>query len=310
MDIRLNPDPLPHQQAAANLYIEGLAAMFFNHRQRTWDVAFLRDTKHDFTLTIKNNGYQQVCPTKIDLNTSRIEVYATKPVTPNWNQYPNGFWFHDSFSRTSTTNHPKDFRWVVDLSNRTELPLHVAVWLRPRPGKGRTVLTIGDAIFYTEAITSYELMVAPFGTALMRRFGKINELIGTDINCESGGEVVIKIDGRECDRLPYVPGSPYTITLSNHEPATNIIPDEKKRGNYKMGDFRLYYDLVGVLGQYDMFCPQTIIRTRDCDCETVQVSALDRSGELPEDAGGGPSRGGDEPYEQGGGAAAEGEPGR
>ena len=281
MNVKLNPDPLPHGEATANLLIEGLSVMFFNDVARSWDVLFLRDEAHDFTLTIKGNGYRQKCPEKIDLKTSRIEISATKPIAPDWNQFPRGFWFRDPFGRRSSSSHPEDFRWVVDLSS-SELPLHVSVQLKRTPGKGLTRLNVGDVIFYTAARTDDELRLALFDGSFTLPFGKTNELVGADIRCENGGEVIVRIDGKECDRLPHVPGKPYTITLSNHEPQSNRIPDEKVVGQYKRGDFRLYYDVLTVFGKYDLFCPATVIRTRDCDCETVQVSSLGGSAALPE----------------------------
>jgi hypothetical protein len=275
MVVKLNPAQLDHSRATAHLLIKGLSVMLFNPapEQKRWEVAFPREKKHLLELTIEGNGHQQTCPEEIDLETSHIDISVTKPIVPDWKQFPRGFWFRNPFSRRLLANHYEDFRWVPDFCSFSDFPLHGRVRLK-KPGKKCTILTVGNVIFYTKEHSYYELHQSLMNDNIIVPLGKANNQVGADIRCENGGEVIVRIDGRECARLRHVPGKPYTITLSNQEPKSNKIPADRIVGKYKRGDFKLYYNLLDVDVKFDLLCPDTIYKSRDCDCETVHVSNL------------------------------------
>ena len=277
MPVLLSPEPQNHQQATANIYIEGLGLMHFDLERRTWDITFPRNGDHKLILSIERNGQEQIPSREIDPGVSSIEISAEGAIPPDWAQFPGGYWFSGSFNRRGTNNHDEDFRWVTDLANFFELPLHGVVRRRSELGASFISLTtasVPNVIFYTKSTTFYELTLAPLGLPLFYTFGKTNRMVGADIFCEEGGAVIVKIDGTEYAHLPHMPGSPYEITMSNYEPFGQKIPADRKVGEFKRADFRLYYELVDVFAGYDMHCPVTVLHTRDCDCDVVRVSNI------------------------------------
>lgn len=279
MAVTIAPAELNHIRATANLSVEGLAMTHFDAARRIWEINFLRNTDHTLTLVVSGNGVFREIP--IDRTVQSISVSAVRGIMPDFEQFPNGYWFSNQFFlRRIDQGHPEDFRWVPDLANRFEFLLHAQV--RPRDAISSstidsvTELTIPNVIFYTRQRTWYPLtqaigpLVDPFA------LGKTNTMIGADIFCEDGGAVVIEIGGERWE-LPHVPGSPYQIEFENSDSKRfPVPPDQLIQGEFIKGDFALYYEFLDVAGaHYDMLCPAEVYRSSDCDCNPSFVSHFD-----------------------------------
>ena len=280
MTATLSPDVLDHGQVTANLYLEGLAIMHFDHQVTTWEIDFLRNAKHTLLLSIEGNGHSGD-PVVIDPSSPHdIEIIVEDGIAPDWAQFPNGYWFsNETFNRRADLGHPEDFRWVTDLANQSEFLLHGLV--RKRTGTlgpsltSISKVTVKDVIFYTKGKTEYVLTQALLGIPNQLPYGKTNTVVGADIVCADTGVVVIKIDGQVYQRLPHVPNSPYKISLENSESRSSILPQERILGDFLVGDFFLFYDFLDVLGlTYDMVCPLSLLHSDDCDCNVGFVSSF------------------------------------
>ena len=278
----LSPTQLDHNLATANLYLEGLAIMHFDHAQTTWEINFLRNEKHTLLVRLNGNGHSNETLTLDSDSPHEIEIIVEGGNAPNQAQFPNGYWFSDeTFHRRADLGHPEDFRWVPDLANRSEFLLHGLVRRRPTGTLGPALssvskVSVSDVIFYTVGKTDYVQTQALLYVPSPFPFGKTNTVVGADILCADTGAVVIKIDGTEYKRLPHVPNSPYQITLENSESRGPILPPDRVVGEFLVGDFNLVYDFLDVpFLQYNMFCPKTVLRTDDCDCNVGFVSRFD-----------------------------------
>ena len=280
MRIRLDPPELEHTQATANLTVEGLALTHFDKSKKTWEINFLRDKNHKFTLKVRGNITKEIV---IDAAVKSIEVSTVKGRDPDFDQFPNGYWFsHELFIRPFDQGHDEDFRWVQNLANRAEFLLHARVRRRMEGKLGGTIdsvteLSVPNVIFYTRQKTWYPLTPAIEDIPGIFPIGKTNTMIGADIFCEDKGEVVIAIDGKEWVRLPHVSGSPYQIEFENADTKRfPVPPDELIAKKFIKGDFALYYEFLDVTGaKYDMLCPERVYRSSDCDCNPAFVSTFD-----------------------------------
>jgi hypothetical protein len=277
MTIQLNPAVLEHNQATANLFVSGLCILHFDINRRVWEINFLRNSDHTFTLNISGNGYNVS-----EEVGERLEVTTVDGIAPDWNQFPNGYWFsNERFNRGAAQGHDEDFRWVPDLANNWEFLLHGRPRRKPRLGPtidSITKVELANVLFYTWLKTGYNLTLALGRVPSPIPFGETNETVGADIVCKAGGAIVIKLNGKEY-RLPHVPNSPYTIELENtdsnpHQPP----PPERIIGDFLLGDFYLYYDFVDVkqpIGfTYDVVCRLKLFKSDDCDCNPAFVSSF------------------------------------
>lgn len=280
MALSLDPAQLVHHQATANLYVEGLALTHFDIPTKTWEINFLRNSDHVFTLTVRGNSRDK--DVTITPNRQTIRVYTNGGIDQDFEQFPNGYWFsREFFFRRGDLGHPEDFRWVLNLANRFEFLLHGLV----RPGELRsgstirsvTKLIVPNAIFYTKSRTDYPLTSAVLGIPDFAPLGRTNTTIGADILCREGGEIVIEIDGEVWHRLPHVPNSPYEITFENNDTKRFAVPpDQLIEKKFIRGDFVLYYEFLDVVGaHYDMLCPDHVYHSSDCDCNPAFVSRFD-----------------------------------
>ncbi len=277
----LNPAVLAHHRATANLYVEGLALTHFDLGTKTWDVNFLRNSDHTFTLVVSGNGFPED-PLRIDQSVRSIRISTVNGIEPDFEQFPNGYWFSNQFFfRRTDLGHAEDFRWVPNLANRAEFLLHALV----RPGAIKsgsavdsvTELSIPNVVFYTKSRTDYPLTQSLLDIPDLLPIGKTNTTIGADILCDEGGAILIEIDGEEWARLPQVSGSPYLITFENSDNKRfPVAPEELIAGEFIKGDFALYYEFLDVFGaHYDMLCPKHVYKTSDCDCNPTFVSRFD-----------------------------------
>ena len=275
MTALLNPPELPHDQATANLSVEGLALTHFDKASKSWEIEFLRNAYHDFELSITGRD-------PIDLrDVETITISTVRGIEPDFEQYPNGCWFSgQEFNRRRDEGHPEDFRWVPDFANRTEFPLHALV--RRREVLGRDIrsvatLTIPNVVFYTKQKEALPLNQTVLGIPFFVLFGKTDKTIGADISCEEGGQIIITIDGNELDPLPHVPGSPHQIEFKNKDMRTEEGPVIEILGrSFVKGDFALTYQALNFLGvQSEMLCEAPITKSGDCDCNPNTVSTFD-----------------------------------
>jgi hypothetical protein len=275
MTALLNPAELNHNQATANLFIEGLSVTHFKKPQKTWEINFLRNAQHKLRLDVTGKD-----PIYIEPGVP-ITISTVRGIVPDFEQFPNGYWFsNQQFNRITDQGHDEDFRWVPDLANRFEFTLHALVRNRETFGQGVdsiNKLSVPNVVFFTREKTWYSLTQAVFNIPDILPYGRTNTTIGADIFCEEGGEVVIEIDGREYARLRHVAGSPHQIEFENsdsaHRPGEIIDIFGRK---FIKGDFALNYGFLNVIGiHYEMLCPSNVFHSDDCDCNPSFVSSFD-----------------------------------
>jgi hypothetical protein len=248
---------IPHNTATATLTIDGLIICCFNPTNHVWDLAVLhKDDQtavppcpHELKLKVLTRPAIQL-PNPTDLIT--FETVNPQPVDYA-GTYPRGFFDNgpitDRTDAPTTADALENFRWVLDLEDPADVPNVTGL---KRPSVPPTRVLISNAVFYTSAITSRELYrvedgvdpngLSPgqLGHALL---GRTNDRVAADIFCATGGEVVIKVNGVELDRLPHRPGNPWQITLMN------LCTRNPSGHRFDKGDFHLFYDALNFTGQ-------------------------------------------------------------
>ena len=159
---------LPHEEATANLLIDGLAICCFNSKvtPKRWEVGFLRHPVHNLTITAVRGGDRR--EHQIDTAAIKIEFKTLNGVTPDYNQFKGGFFDVEKLDRPKRKKKPADddhkenFRWTLDLDNKDDVD-HGKIKRLLRPAYGATVAYIDDALFYTNDQTPTSLYLVPEG---------------------------------------------------------------------------------------------------------------------------------------------------
>jgi hypothetical protein len=205
-----------NSNAIATVIIEGLAIACHNSTTNKWQVGFLRKDSHFprikiFQLDSANNEISTL--TTYDLAAGdKVFITVNNPVAPaNW-KYET----FQLFNRQSTTN-MKDLRWMLDMEG-TELHDSSVSWQNGT--FGTNYLEIENSIFYTAKVTtdSYQKQrVDQSGTAQPETLGRIGRAIGADLECDSGGSIVITIQSEKKRIITLAPqtGVRYEIFFDN-----------------------------------------------------------------------------------------------
>lgn len=277
---------LNHAAATATLRLDGLAVCCFNKASKQWQVGFLYQQDHDVHLSVSTFDGQEVVPPTPVPRGSHVSITTDKGVRPDYeNTFQGGFFSNGPVNRKvdPPPAAKKNFRWVVDMEDSSEID-HGRVRLK-RPTNPLVFTTVSDAVFYNHRVTParpHHFYVLPDGQnpnnckpgELDRyEFGRVNDEIAGDIECEEGGAVIIKIDGNELRRLEAAPGRRYVIEMSNlrHHHA----PPDSGSPKLELTDFSLYYDIVEVDRKFCMWGVPDPRRSNRVSCNIARFGSID-----------------------------------
>ena len=270
--------PLPHDDATANLVIDGLAICCFDKGTKDrWDVGFLRHKQHNHVLLLTIDGHPHPPIEFVDEKGTIIRIKTDQGVSP-FNDFPLGFFDKGPISVDDRKKPPKDldaaenFRWTINLEEPVlDIGHGKGKLLKPKSLSNMTRALIENAVFYTarrplktllRLLNTDDAATMSDPQLALLRFGKTNDLIGADITCKLGGGINIIIERPnqqpETIPLPHRPGNPWQISLTNlrpglaelhrsetgegshsgHEPQLTLRADKPRKG-----DFQLYYDI-------------------------------------------------------------------
>jgi hypothetical protein len=283
--------PLNHQNATANLRIDGLAICCFNQKEGLWEVGYMRHPEHELLL---NLGDGKPLPIPVDARVIRIET--ENGARPDYGkEFPNGFFDfgpipdrkRDRFSLTP--DEKENFRWAMNLDEGADVP-HGTITLKPPPYPV-TMCYISDALLYTLEITPENMFLLPLAddpnmmsarSLDQRLYGKTADEIGVDITCAAGGRIRITIDDKEVASLEHRDGQPWAISLMNMRVGHN---HHGGNGNghmhqaevaavaaFEQGDFQIYYDSLDVTGdKFSLWGRISEIMSGRTDCNTPWI---------------------------------------
>ena len=253
--------PLPHDEATANLFFDGLGICCFN-RQNVWEIGFLRDDNHDHQLILDIDGFPDMPMSIVDEPGVVIRIKTVGGISPH-TQFPKGYFgsgtVTDRKKRPTSLDEAENFGWVIDLEKPGDID-HGAGHLTKPPGFPVTRTFIEKAVFYTESLPVkrlHRLFDSDDGDGLSdpefdaRLFGRANDLIGADITCDAINIVIETTHGAPTTipPLPHRPGNPWQISLTNMRstPVTTLREKDRNRAMKlrrhprRKGDFQLYY---------------------------------------------------------------------
>lgn len=275
--------PPQYGTAVAALSIDGLGICCFNRRDKIWEIAFLREEKHQLMLGIKEvdragkiikdvGTFGPLGPSKL------IQFSVDNFSDVHLNDFPQGFFrAAPGFSRDGDENY--DFRWIVDFVEKNG-----GFKKLKKPAFVVTIVRIPNALFYTKRVTTDSVLIAPDdstdpekdGTVL----GRTNEVVGAALYAKpiSTGQKFIHIQHAQdttttpeplVDPLPQVPGHLYEISLTNLD-TTKARADRAFVGkNYVKGDFQKFYEIMDCVNSTKLAIfapPRGGIRSVDGDC--------------------------------------------
>jgi hypothetical protein len=251
---------LPHDNATANLVIDGLAICCFNRKHKPdprWEIGLLRHPDHHLEIMAVRGSERR--PYSIPQTARSIEFTTSRGQKPDYSTYKDGFFDVEKLDRPKRNKPPVDpdhrenYRWTLDLDDDNDCAHGKIVDIHP-PSYGATVAYLDNALLYTITQTPSILYLVPEGfdprcksEAELERYklGLTNDQIGADITCKTNGAIIILVDGEEIDRLDHVPGDPWHICILNMRPHDHHPPPlQGNTCDLERGDFQLYYDAV------------------------------------------------------------------
>jgi len=259
--------PLTHDEATANLSIDGLAICCFNKGDKQWEVGYLHHPHHPHNLVLNIDGHPQT-PISLASAFNVISIKATGGQSP-FGKFPLGFFDKDPIAnrkkRPKSIDEAENFRWAINLEEPPADIGHGSGHLH-KPSFPVTRAFIEKAVFYTQTLPQKSLtrlFVGEDGTTMpddqfkRNLFGRTNNVIGADITCDRIDVVIVFGDGRRQTLEPplvHRPGDPWQISLTNMRPDANVFDsasqsDEHSHGSAvglvrnkpNKGDFDLYY---------------------------------------------------------------------
>jgi len=286
-----------HENATANLLIDGLAICSFNAGARRWEVGYMRHPKHQLGLDLGNGSDPLIIPREARV----INIETVDGVMADYEgEFPLGFFDGGPVpDRTRdqsgmNTDEKENFRWTMNLDEGADVP-QGRIMLKPPPYPV-TMAYISDAVFYTAALTPKNLFLLPLGAdpstmseAVLDKhlYGKEADQIGADVHCAAGGGIKVTIDGEELPPLPHKPGSPWKIMLMNMRPFMMHNAAHEKMDivetdgifDLEQGDFQIYYDAVNVTGEkFSLWGHRSHMFSGRTDCNPTWVGRTSLEG--------------------------------
>ncbi len=260
----------PFDGATATILIEGLAICSFspNPNNQRGDVGFLRpaDPEHSLKLIFETNDPNNprlvfpISPSdKIVIGAKNQNVAAEPLCTFSELEFKQG-----TFDRkTPLNNHPKDFRWTLDVGTVADEVKQPQPKSTGESGKiPVTFAYIYDAVFYTNDITNQEVALLPNnmtdanhldanGELTPFVLGKGNVEVAADIVCNADGEVTVMVIGSdgtvkldESLKDSEKQGKPHRVRLQNIEAPKHI---------WVKDDFHFYYEALGFSPDFEVW---------------------------------------------------------
>lgn len=239
---------LNHNEAIARVTVDGLAICCFNSGAKKWDLAFLRLPQPTCHMLVLNVEGEQ--PIQLGETTRLVSFETVNGRFPDG--FPRGFFDNGPIINRRLPPSPgaatENFRWVIDLEDNNDVPHGFAGLKQPPLRIGLTRAFIQNAVFYTLNVSPQNLILVHDNVNPNPpmpdppRLGRTNDEISADMFCNPGGEVIIKIDGREKFRKPHRSGNPWKICLTN----LCILPPPDT--HFRKGDFQNFYEVIEISG--------------------------------------------------------------
>lgn len=281
--------PLPHDEATATVFVDGLGVCCYNRADKKWDLAFLHDDQeeceHRLVLLVDGNS---IVDDDVLQSASLIEIIAENPLTKSYPGSPNGFFDLGPLSHRErqevpthepSTDEEQNFRWTINLEDQGDVP-HGHVTLR-KPDFPLTRAYIHNGVFYTAKRSDNNLLLTlntenpndmhDPAEIQAHTLGKTNDRIAADIFCDPDngkGKIIIRVNGTVEMEVPHRAGSPWEIRL------TNLCESSGSTGaTFEKGDFHHFYDVLkGFTRRHAIWGPPTALLSGRTDCDTVFMS--------------------------------------
>ena len=241
--------PLNHNEAIAQVLVDGLGVCCFNSADTKWDLAFLRlpqPSCHDLILDVEGEELRH-----LDASVTKISFETVNGRFPDG--FERGYFDNGPVDRHVLPNpgpETENFRWAIDLEDDHDVPHGFRGLKRPPANIGLTRAFIQNAVFYTLDVSEQELILVhdnenPNQMRDPPFLGLTNNEIAADIFCEDDGELIISINDHETFRKAARPGTPWKISLTNLCPYFPF-PDVA----FRKGDFQNFYHVIRVNGPH------------------------------------------------------------
>lgn len=263
----------------AALTFDGLGICSFNNSLKAWEVAFIRDAEHELTVKVREVDHagkiiRDMNRIPIDASRRLIKLSVDNGSVAHFTQFNKGFFRTPSASPSRLGDDNYDFRWVIDFIGREVLNGNFRTFNKQM---AVTIVTVPNALFYTQRVTTDSVILAPEGTERPEDFpvfGRTNELIGAAIYARPPGMIKLEYampNGTPTgsvteDPLPQVDGHIYEISFMNMDDEGR---SRKVVGSYAEGDFHRLYNIIGVTGarKYSLFAPRRYhLLSEEGDC--------------------------------------------
>ena len=235
--------PLSHDDVTATVSVTGLALGCYNQTTQNYEVGLMRVSCHVLTIeVIKQLEYGDSSRLKFEIDDKhRIFIDTENGILPENPIYTDG----ETFDRTDGSHDNEDFRWVVDfekeLNSNNEVALKTPV---DKDGKTFPVteMYVEKPLLYADQelfVLDNFLLVDKNNEGDPTTFGLFTEGIKADLRCQTGGAVVLRIDGPQGFQvhLPHILGQTHLIKVDNTCPEDKDNPAEST-------DFTLYYSVI------------------------------------------------------------------
>ncbi len=245
---------LDHAKATVTISVAGIALTCINKLEgNRCEIGMLRCDRHTPLLDIQRIELDpetrtpissSLIPHSLNLNEDLLINVVYPEAGGGGPCFPRGTstYLRREFDRLDDTGDDEDFRWIPDLEGPE---FHGRKLKINHKSKLQPTIFLTEGILYArhksdERFARYSVK----GRASQAALGKLAGVIGADITCEDGGEIVlsnvsrgaIREDGSRCSvRLPKEDCSRYMITIENH----CKLADESEGT-----DFRLFYEVL------------------------------------------------------------------
>ena len=287
----------------ADLVIDGLGICCFDNRDPAnphWEVAYLRDAKHDFELSVSEmtlSGEEVLSyPDQIVGDFRTLSVIVQGGSNDHYTKYPKGYYQRPTLFERDVNGDRQDFRWVIDfIGNPPEVEHGDFVGLKQHQVPV-TLLEVPHSLFYTKALTASPAVFStrtytdPCETEVL---GNTNALVGATVL--TNGPSRVKIEGHDrhgnttvIKDLEYKANQYYQIGFKNMDRLKNDAHDNKgvraagpnkgKLKEYNKGDFERFYEVIEVRGpEKSLWGRKRMEHGRLGDCHVVMVNSTIRT---------------------------------
>lgn len=258
--------PPEYGTPVAELLIDGLCICCFNRSLMEWEIAFLRDSRHEMEIKIRKVDLEGRVLGEAQLQTPPVDSKLIRLTLDNgsvahFDDFEKGFFKAlPRFSRAAGDD-SYDYRWVFDFVGREAPHGNFRRFVKDKVKV--TIVTIPNALFFTKRVTKDSVILTlrdgePEDGYVL---GRTNHTVGAAIYATSPGNIRLDhVGGGSLLEvpLPHGPEYLYEISLTNMDiTQPEFSPARRTLGEYVEGDFKTYYQVLEVTGaEHTLFAPR------------------------------------------------------